>query len=227
MRQVDSSIVMLSAGLDSTVNLAIARSTTTIVACVTFDYGQKAARSETAASKRLAAHFEVPHIVIDLPWLASRRSALTGHDEIPEPGSSSLDDAAASESAAEAVWVPNRNGVFVSIAAALAEEQGAGAVIGGFNAEEGATFPDNTPAFMDAATRMFSFSTRNGVRVESFTADLDKTEIVRLGVEYGVPFEMIWSCYRDGETMCGRCESCMRLRRAVNAVDASLPVRMG
>jgi 7-cyano-7-deazaguanine synthase len=56
------------------------------------------------------------------------------------------------------------------------------------------------------------------VRVESFTIDLDKPAILRLGIELRAPLSIVWSCYRSGERMCGRCASCARLRGALESV---------
>ena len=113
---------------------------------------------------------------------------------------------------ARAVWVPARNAVFVSIAAALAETVGAGCVIAGFNREEAATFPDNSRAFLEAATAFLGLGTRDGMRVESPTVDWDKPRIVAEAQRLGFVQDDFWSCYDGGERPCGRCESCVRSR---------------
>jgi 7-cyano-7-deazaguanine synthase len=119
----------------------------------------------------------------------------------------------------DAVWIPNRNGVLVNIAAAFAEAYGCDVVITGFNREEAAEFPDNTPEYVDAVNHSLQFSTRSGVRVVSFTQGLSKRGILRKGLELSVPLGGIWSCYRSGESMCGRCASCRRLKTALDSVS--------
>ena len=116
---------------------------------------------------------------------------------------------------ARAVWIPNRNGVFLNIAACFAEALEADLIIAGFNAEEAATFPDNSPPFVRAINRAFAFSTLRRPRVKSYTEKMTKREIVVLGRKLGVPLDLVWSCYRGGAKPCGRCESCARLRRAM------------
>ena len=72
---------------------------------------------------------------------------------------------------------------------------------------------------MEAATAAFRYSTSTRVRVVSPTAAHDKTRIVALGVASGAPLRHVWSCYAGGRSMCGTCESCERLSRALRAAD--------
>ncbi len=102
----------------------------------------------------------------------------------------------------------------MNVAAAFAEGLGAGWVVPGFNIEEGATFPDNTQAYLDSLTHAFAYSTSNHVRAICFTTALDKTAIVKRGRALGAPFELMWPCYLAGEKPCGECESCKRYIRA-------------
>jgi len=203
-------VAILSGGLDSTVSLAAATRRMDVVLALTFDYGQRAARREREASAKIARHYRIPHRVVAIPWLAgltgtalvNRRARLPRHEM--------------SERSARAVWVPNRNGVFIEIAAAHAESLGAARLITGFNREEAATFPDNSTAYVGAVNRALSFSTANGVRVVSYTGSLDKKGIVKLGRRLGAPLEHIWPCYEGGRAWCGTCESCLRSLRALH-----------
>lgn len=212
-------VVLLSGGLDSLVAAALTRTEAELILALTSDYGQRAARREIAAAQQQAAWLGCPHRVIDLPWLgALGGSALTETDRwLPEPESADLEAPEAAAQRAQAVWVPNRNGVLVNVAAAFAERLGAEWVVCGFNAEEAATFPDNSRAFMQAADALWRCSTLGGVSLHAPTADLDKAEIVRRGRALGVPLESVWSCYLGEEKQCGRCESCRRLQRAMDA----------
>lgn len=210
-------LILLSGGLDSAVNLALAVRNLSLKLALTADYGQLAARQEIRAAQALAAHYGVPHQTVCLPFF--RRlggGALLGEGSIPEPIPSALDDPSAAGFSAQQVWVPNRNGLLVNVAACYAEAMGCTQIICGFNREEAATFPDNSSEFVAAANTALSFSTRSGVRVLSFTQRLAKDEIVLLGDLLKVPWEMIWSCYRGGDKPCGRCESCRRLARAMS-----------
>jgi 7-cyano-7-deazaguanine synthase len=218
------SVVLLSSGLDSTVNLYEAKAQSEVVLALTFDYGQRAAPREREQAKKICAHAGVAHKVIELPWFQdfTKTSLVDRQAEVPVKSDVSIDDLQVSQKTAKAVWVPNRNGIFLNIAAGFAEGLGADCIVPGFNIEEAATFPDNTDAFLVATTGALSFSTSNRVRAICHTTALNKTEIVRRGKELNVPFELIWPCYLAGEKPCGHCESCQRFRRAAAAAHLEL-----
>ena len=212
------SLILLSGGLDSSANLAFAYYFDEPVLALTIDYGQKAAKAEIAAAKKFAAYYQVPHQVLDLKWLgALGGSALTSDAlEIPNLQTSKLDDQKTTEGTAKQVWVPNRNGLLINAAAAIAESMGAQQIVVGFNKEEAATFPDNSSQFLGVITLSLRYSTKGGVKVACYTDMMMKTEIVQAlrNLEKPFPFEHVWSCYHGGEKMCGKCESCQRFIRA-------------
>lgn len=217
MKSAKKVVVLLSAGLDSTVNVYEAiKHHHEVVLALTFNYGQRAAKKEIESAAKIAAHLNIPHKVIDLPWFKdfNKSSLLIEDQAVPVGAQVSIDNLERSEETAKAVWVPNRNGIFLNIAAAFAEALGADAVIPGFNAEEAVTFPDNSKEFMEQATRSLKFSTANHVTVGCYTIHMKKPDIVRLGQGLKIPWELIWPCYFSGEKWCGQCESCQRSLRA-------------
>jgi 7-cyano-7-deazaguanine synthase len=117
----------------------------------------------------------------------------------------------------KAVWVANRNGVFLNVAAAFAEASGESEVLVGFNKEEAATFPDNSAGYIEAVNRALSFSTLNGVRVASYTTEWGKPRILKEAIGIGLPLDLVWSCYEAGPRRCWKCESCKRSERALLA----------
>jgi len=216
--------VLLSGGLDSAVSLVQALKETDVALSLTFDYGQRAAEKEKNAAAALSAHYKINHRVLEVPFLKeiTRTALVSEREDLPEPGLSELDDNEKSVVSAALVWVPNRNGVFINIAAAFAEAYHCGIIVTGFNREEAATFPDNSRDFVSAANNALSYSTLNKVRLVSYTQQLDKVEIIKLGLKNGLPFQHVWSCYRGEEKMCGRCESCLRFRRAAEAAGLAV-----
>ncbi|MBY0470766.1 7-cyano-7-deazaguanine synthase QueC [bacterium] len=222
--QRKKSIILLSGGLDSAANLALAVERDEPLLAVTADYGQRAAVPEFRAAVALSEYFGVEHQRVALPWLGSLggNSLTDPSQDLPKISARSLDDLAVTQASAKSVWVPNRNGVLLNIGAAFAEKLGAEQVVVGFNREEAVTFPDNSEAFLRLASHSFSLSTLSGVRAHSYTSQMDKREIVRtlLSQKFGgkaFPFDLLWSCYEAGPKICGVCESCLRWERAKQA----------
>jgi len=200
-------VVLLSGGLDSTVCFKRAVDETEVRLALTFDYGQAAVERELEAAREMTRRYGVKHAVIDLPWmeelLPARLQKGSRWEEKPD------------EEAAASVWVPNRNGVFVNVAAAFAEAMDCEQVVAGFNAEEGALFPDNSREYINAANAALGLSTMKKSKLVSYTADKSKAEILRMAREVKAPLDLVWSCYYGGEEMCGDCLSCQKLLRAL------------
>ena len=211
-------LVLLSGGLDSSVALAVALESGSVGVGLFFDYGQRAVAREEASARAVAQRFGVPFRLETIPLLARLGGALTHRAPVPVLQPGDLGNLRVLQETAAVVWVPNRNGLFINLAAAIADDAGGGQIIVGFNREEAVTFPDNSQAFVEATNAALSFSSRSQVQVVAPLADLDKEEIVRRGLELGVPLESVWSCYEGERAMCGQCESCLRLKRAYAAV---------
>ena len=213
-----SAIALLSGGLDSTVATTVVVRDDKVDEALTVDYGQAAAGAELRAGRDIARSLGVPHRAIKLDLFSSLYGGalLDPTEPLPEPSPDELDGEPAAQSA-KAVWVPNRNGVLINLAAAVAEARGVSEVVVGFNREEAATFPDNGRAFLERITASLALSTANAVRVSSPTLDWNKTEIVAEGYRIGAPMNLIWACYRGEARPCWRCESCKRFERALRA----------
>ncbi len=212
-------LALLSGGLDSTVASALYVADGGRLARGLFvHYGQKAAVPEERAARAVGAALGIAVDRIDLPALgAVTGTALVAADrDLPEPELATLDETA--EDTADAVWVPNRNGLLLNLAAAVAEGSGWEHVVVGFNAEEARTFPDNGAAFLERSNRALELSTRGRVAVVAPTLHMSKRELLEAGLALGAPVEHAWSCYRGGEIPCGRCESCRRRERAERAL---------
>ena len=209
-------VALVSGGLDSVVSLAVADKELDIELVLFCNYGQRSLAKEQSSVIDVAGYYGLPFREVNIGWLKELSpEGMRGGDKKSRPADTTnvnrLDSL-------DAVWIPNRNGVFLNVAAAFAERYGCGKVVTGFNRDEAVEFRDNSSEYVDAINRSFEFSTRNGIRVVSYTLNLTKREILRKGIELGVPFGTIWSCYRGGERMCGRCASCQRLKSAIDSL---------
>ena len=188
---------------------------------LTFDYGQKSAQKEIEASRKICEYYGIKHEVITLDWLKQiTQTSLVSDDSIPT--GQALDNA---ENSAKSVWVPNRNGLFLNIAGSYADSYGYNYILIGANKEEGQTFPDNTQEFITRVNAEFEFSTRVRPKVIAPLIDCDKTEIVRIALEKKVPLHLLNSCYKNTPKHCGICESCVRLKRALEANNDSVYIK--
>lgn len=210
------SIILLSGGLDSFVSLALAKKEYNIELALTFDYGQKSVNQEIAASKKICDYYKIEHKVIKLDWLKEiTQTSLVSEKEVPK---TTLEDLSSDEfvnKSAVSVWVPNRNGAFLNIAAAYADSYDFDYIIFGANKEEGTTFPDNTQEFIDKINASFEYSTLKKPKVLAPLINSDKNDIVKTAIGHNVPLEFTRSCYSTQEKHCGVCESCVRLKRAL------------
>ncbi|XVJ51473.1 MAG: 7-cyano-7-deazaguanine synthase [Vampirovibrio sp.] len=209
-------LVLLSGGLDSTVSLATVMNDPTkeVLRCIAFDYGQRSWVKEQQAVRQISAHYHLPLQTIKLDWL----KALVPEGYSPEfKGiATHLTD----------VWVPNRNGVMLNIAASIAESIGANAIAFGANLDEAdAGFPDNGEEFWHLLNQCFKRSTLKGIKVWAPVGDLRKTDIVRRGVRLQAPLNLIWSCYGNGALHCGHCSSCLHLKRGLAHLGEASPLR--
>lgn len=219
-------VVLLSAGLDSAVNLYEAKARGEVVLALTFNYGQRAAIKEIEKSQALTKALGIPHKTLELPFFKDfgQSSLVDTSKSLPLKNQVSIDDMKVSQETAKSVWVPNRNGILLNIAAGFAEALKATHVVPGFNLEEAATFPDNTQEFLDVLTHSFSYSTSNKIKATCFTTGLKKPDIVKRGLELKVDFKDIWPCYQAGPQWCGECESCKRAERAFTANGVKFPL---
>lgn len=210
----NKTIILLSGGLDSVVSLAIHKDDVKLA--ILFDYGQKALNEEIKASKEIAKFYNIEHKIITLDWLKEiSTSSLNTNEEIPVLTKDSLNDKTITESSAKSVWVPNRNALFINIAACFCEANNYNSIIIGANKEEGETFKDNSSKFIDAINESLKNSTNNNVKVLAPLINYTKEEIVKIAIEKEIPFNLLYSCYSNEEKHCGKCESCLRLKRAL------------
>lgn len=212
-------VAVLSGGLDSSVAIARALQEGEVVLALTFTYGQPSWRREAELASKFCQHYGIEHRVIHLYWLENMGGLSSG--SFPEVREEEL-----GEETAKAVWVPNRNMVFIAIAASFAESLEADVLVG-FNAEEAETFPDNSREFVERMNAALQLSTMGKVRVHAPLVEMDKVEIVKLGSKLGVPFQYTWSCYGGARHPCRKCESCIRRRRAFEKAGLDDPWELG
>ena len=206
---MSKSIVLMSGGLDSVVSLALTKENLNVTMGLTFDYGQKSLAQEINASEKICDYYNLTHKVIKLDWLNEiTNSSLVSNESVPQ-------DDLGTENSMKSVWVPNRNSLFLNIAGAFADSYNFTHIIFGANAQEAKTFPDNTPEFLEKINKTFEKSTLVKPVVVAPLINYYKDDIVKLALENNVPLEFVRSCYNNAKKNCGKCESCINLKKAI------------
>ncbi|HDS59523.1 MAG TPA: 7-cyano-7-deazaguanine synthase QueC [Thermoplasmatales archaeon] len=212
-------VCLLSGGLDSCVTAAMAKKEGYELYALTVNYGQRN-RREISSAKRVAAALGArEHKVIDADLRVFGQSALTDDIEVPEEAAPGIPP----------TYVPARNTIFLSFALAYAEAVDADAIFIGVNAVDYSGYPDCRPEFIRAFQRVAILGTKRGVdgnpiRIKTPVIDMSKEQIVARGAELGAPLEHTWSCYREGETACGRCASCRLRHRGFEKAGVTDPL---
>lgn len=199
------SVVLLSGGMDSAVLLAsIVNGGNAGPLCVAFDYGQRHEK-ELWCSFQIAHYYGATWEKVSLPRGIFEGLALTGDGGIPH---ARHDDPSQS-----ATVVPNRNMVMLSVAAAMGAQRGATRVLFGAHAGDAAIYADCRHQFVGAIDRAMRLAC--GIAIEAPFLAKNKADIVSLGRNLMVPFDMTWSCYEGGDAPCGQCGACRERAEAL------------
>lgn len=217
MSDTKKAVILLSGGLDSLVSLADAFSQgIDVKLALTFNYGQKAFSNEFQASKKICEYYKIEHKVIQLDWLKDiTNTSLVANSAVPQFREEDLKDDALTKQSMKNVWVPNRNGLFVNIAASFCDSLEYNFIILGANYEEAQTFSDNSKEFVTSIDKAFETSTNCDIKLYVPLISMSKKQIVERATELDVPLFLLSSCYENGYKHCGVCESCTRLKRAL------------
>ena len=137
-------------------------------------------------------------------------TSLVSDDDVPALNIEDL-----GKESAKSVWVPNRNSLFLNVAGSFCDSYGYEEIIIGANKEEAQTFPDNTKEFIERINKTFEYSTQVHPLVVAPLINFDKNDIVKKALDENIPLKLVQSCYNNTDRHCGKCESCRRLKRAL------------
>ena len=200
-------ICILSGGMDSTLASYMAKNDGYEIIAVHFNYGQRTQDRELKAFRDICDDLKIlEKYEIDIPFFTQiGASALTDKNiDVPTGGV---------ESGVPITYVPFRNGIFLSITAAIAEKEGATAMYIGVVQEDSSGYPDCTDPFINDMKKAINQGTKEDTHIDIVTplVHLSKAQIVQEAMKLNVPLEHTWSCYKEEDEACGVCDSC-RLR---------------
>lgn len=204
MTQKPKCVVVLSGGPDSAVVAFWAKEQGYHIYPITFKYGQ-IAQKENESAQKIAEKLGTTTKIVDLSALKEIFSSVTSlcNTEIP----------LTSEFSAPII-VPFRNAIFLSIAVAYAVTVGASKVLYGAQGSDEPFYPDCRREFYEAFEKAAQLGTCQDIAIQAPFSGIKKSDLIRLGFQLGVPFELTWSCYLNDAKHCGRCESCVNRKKA-------------
>ena len=151
--------------------------------------------TEITVAKEFCRELKVPHHIVTMP-LIFKDCALVGGKPL---------------GSAQSAIVPNRNMIFISIAAAYALEHGGTAVSWAANADDEDVFPDcRYQSFLKPLNEALRkcHTRRIEVHAPFLMEGVTKKGVVQRAIKLGVPIDRTWSCYRGGDVPCGNCGAC-------------------
>ncbi|MEA5502877.1 7-cyano-7-deazaguanine synthase QueC [Halotia wernerae UHCC 0503] len=210
-------VILLSGGLDSSTVLYQAKADGCECHSISFDYQQRHRRELQSALSVANKAGVIEHQVVNFDLRQWGGSALTDNT-IALPQERSLDEMSQN---IPITYVPARNTIFLSFALGYAEAIAAERVYIGVNALDYSGYPDCRLDYIQAMQEVFRLGTKQGregkpISIVTPLINLKKTEIIQLGNQLGVSWQLTWSCYAGGNIACGVCDSC-RLRLAAFA----------
>ena len=214
-------VCLLSGGMDSSTLAYLAKSEGCEILALHMNYGQRTEAKERACAKKIAHLLGAQDFIeVDIGYLSQAgASSLTDRTIAVEK----FDPARAD---VPTTYVPFRNANLLSIATSFAEAKGAGAIFAGVQSSDYSGYPDCRPEFIDAFQRAIDLGTKDTTHITLKTPfiHMTKTEILKVGIALGVPYEHTWSCYRNEKKACGTCGSCHFRREAFAAIGMADPV---
>jgi len=207
-------IILLSGGLDSVTLLHF------LMTCgkgalpthaLIFDYGQRH-NKEVALAEYWASRFRLTYSKIDISFL----SEITKNVSLLS-GTKETDDLTKS-------YVPFRNTIFLSLAASYAESVGADTIYYAAHKEDVAGYWDCTRDYVDRLNYLFELNKNISISVVTPFRCFTKKEIVSVGLEMDVPFDLTWSCYLGEDNACGKCPACLLRLDAFRANNIKDPI---
>jgi len=211
-------VCIISGGMDSALAAQIAKNRGYKIIALHFNYSQKTESKELECFKLIAKDLNVEkEYIVDLDFFKQIGTTALISDELDIPTDGI-------KPGVPITYVPYRNGIFLSIAAAIAQKYEAQALFIGVVEEDSSGYPDCRENFIKSIENSINLGLKNysNLKIETPLIHLSKADIVKKSLELNIKLKHTWSCYKNSNKACGVCDSC-RLRlngfKKVGVVD--------
>lgn len=214
-------VCLLSGGMDSSTLAYLAKSEGYDICALHLNYGQRTEGKELACARKIAGFLEAQDFIeLDVGYFT-----LFGASSLTDKGIT-VETFDPKRAHVPNTYVPFRNANLLAIATSFAEARGAGAIFIGVQSLDYSGYPDCRPQFIEAFQKVIDLGTKDTTNISLKTPfiRMTKTEILRVGIDLGVPYEHTWSCYRNEGIACGTCGSCHFRRQAFAELGRKDPI---
>lgn len=206
-------MILFSGGIDSTtcLGMAIEKYGKENVVALSIAYGQKHEK-EIQASDAVAEYYGIEHLRLDLSKIFEYSNcSLLQHSNEEIPEEAYVEQLKKTDGKPVSTYVPFRNGLFLASAASLALSKECSVIYYGAHADDaaGSAYPDCSSAFNQSISDAINIGSGNQLKVEAPFVNMTKSEVVKIGLELKVPYELTWSCYEGKDRPCGVCGTCI------------------
>lgn len=221
-------MVLSSGGVDSTtcLGLAVKEYGKENVTALSIFYGQKHDK-EIKASDAVAQYYGAEHIKLDLSAIFDFSDcSLLAHSDMEIPKESYAEQIKKTGGKPVSTYVPFRNGLFIASAASIAISRGCSKIYYGAHADDSAgnAYPDCSREFNEAMNKAVYEGSGKQLEIIAPFVGMNKAQVVKKGLEIGVPYEFTWSCYEGGDKPCRICGTCIDRMAAFEANGVKDPL---
>lgn len=218
MNKEEKALVLFSGGVDSTtcLGMAINQYGKDNVVALSVSYGQKHTK-EIEAAKAIVKHYGIEHISLDLSQMFQYSDcSLLSHSDKEIPKESYAEQLKETNGVPVSTYVPFRNGLFLASAASIALSKHCDIIYYGAHADDAAgnAYPDCSSVFNNAMAAAIYEGSGRQLRIEAPFVSLTKAQVVKIGLDLKVPYELTWSCYEGKDKPCGVCGTCIDRAKA-------------
>ncbi len=203
-------LCIISGGMDSSLCAYLAKKQGYEIIALHFDYGQRTQDKERECFEKICEALKVEKkYILNAEFIKTIGANSLTNEALCVPKN------ALGEAKIPNTYVPFRNGIFLSIAGALAEKERCESIFIGVVEADGSNYPDCTKKFIKKAKKFINEgrATKRKISIKTPLIELKKKDIVSLALKEKMPLNLTWSCYENGDLACGKCDSCLlRLR---------------